>query len=128
MALPPARALAAATGASVRLLRVVPEDRPDDLAPAERYLAAVARELAGGGVATATAVRRGPPAREIAAEADQEGCDLIVMATHGRSGLGRAILGSVAEEVLREGAVPLLVIRARQKAGSAPAPATRRMK
>jgi nucleotide-binding universal stress UspA family protein len=49
----------------------------------------------------------------IIGEAEDRGADLIVMATHGRSGLGRWALGSVADKVLHGTSTPLLVIRAR---------------
>jgi nucleotide-binding universal stress UspA family protein len=44
--------------------------------------------------------------------AENHKCDLIVMGTHGRSGLGRLMLGSVAEEVLRHAACPVLTLKA----------------
>jgi nucleotide-binding universal stress UspA family protein len=55
-------------------------------------------------------VRVGDPASGIAMAALDEGVDLIVMATHGRTGLRRAILGSVAGTVLRTGATPVLLV------------------
>jgi nucleotide-binding universal stress UspA family protein len=110
-ALPAARALAEATGAAVRLLRVVPEEQTGMVAPAAAELDAVARELAAGDVAATANVRLGPPDAEIVAEAAQAGADLVVMATHGRSGLGRAVLGSVADGVLTGSPVPLLLLR-----------------
>jgi nucleotide-binding universal stress UspA family protein len=51
-------------------------------------------------------------AAEILRAAGAERCDLIVMGTHGRSGLRRALLGSVAEEVLRKAPCPVLTVRA----------------
>lgn len=50
---------------------------------------------------------------EIEKVSETIGADLIIMTTHGRSGLDRWILGSVAEKVLRYGKVPLLLINAR---------------
>ena len=47
----------------------------------------------------------------ILSEADAVGCDLIAMATHGRSGMGRMVLGSAADKVLRGTHVPLLLFR-----------------
>jgi nucleotide-binding universal stress UspA family protein len=47
--------------------------------------------------------------------AQEHRADLIVMATHGRTGLSRFFLGSVAERVVRESTVPVLTIRAEQK-------------
>jgi len=52
-------------------------------------------------------------AKEIAQTSKEVGADLIVMSTHGRSGLDRWVMGSVAEKVLRYGDVPLLLINAR---------------
>ena len=56
-----------------------------------------------------------PVSRAIIEVAQTEGADLIVMATHGRSGLGRAILGSVAEAVVHHSKVPVLLVRSGQK-------------
>jgi nucleotide-binding universal stress UspA family protein len=57
-------------------------------------------ELGGGRVAEA-----------IVQEARDAGCDLIVIGTHGRRGLSRALLGSDAERVLRQSPVPVLLVR-----------------
>jgi universal stress protein A len=43
--------------------------------------------------------------------AEREGADLIVMSTHGRSGLGRIVLGSVADAVVRRTSLPVIVVR-----------------
>lgn len=53
----------------------------------------------------------GVPADEIAREIEQGGYDLVVMGTHGRTGIRHLILGSVAERVLRSSKVPVLVTR-----------------
>jgi nucleotide-binding universal stress UspA family protein len=53
----------------------------------------------------------GTPASEIVETAKAERADLIAMTTHGRTGLRRAIFGSVAAAVLRDAAIPVLVIR-----------------
>ena len=58
-----------------------------------------------------TTIAEGPPSREIVADAEEADCDLIVMGTHGRGGLDRLILGSVAERVVRTSAVPVLTVR-----------------
>jgi nucleotide-binding universal stress UspA family protein len=55
------------------------------------------------------AVRFGEPVREILAEAEQWGADLIAVTTAGRSGLGRLVLGSVAEAVFRKAHVPVIL-------------------
>jgi nucleotide-binding universal stress UspA family protein len=84
---------------------------------AEEYLAGVrARVLAGGLEAVETSVWYGPAADAIVEAARYRDADLIVMSSHGRSGFGRLVLGSVAERVLRATATPILLIRA----GAAP--------
>ncbi len=79
---------------------------------AEEYLAPIAVELRAKGIRVDTRVRRGLPAEEIVAAALEEGADLIAMSTHGRSGLGRLLFGSVAEAVLRHSEVPVFLMRA----------------
>jgi universal stress protein A len=56
-------------------------------------------------------VRFGSPALEIVRFAEEEGIDLVVMATHGRTGLRHILLGSVAEKVVRQSGVPVLTIK-----------------
>jgi nucleotide-binding universal stress UspA family protein len=58
-------------------------------------------------------LRSGDPRDVIVQTAQETGCDLIVMGTHGRRGLSRALLGSVAEMVVRTSPVPVLTIRGR---------------
>ncbi len=58
-----------------------------------------------------TAILNGSPSREIVQYAEAEDCDLIVMGTHGRGGIDRLLLGSVAEKVVRSSTVPVLTIR-----------------
>jgi K+-sensing histidine kinase KdpD len=59
-----------------------------------------------------TRVVLGAPARAIIEAADRERVDLIVMGTHGRTGVGRALLGSVAEQVMRRASCPVLTLKA----------------
>jgi nucleotide-binding universal stress UspA family protein len=63
------------------------------------------------GVAVETAVVRGDPARTITTYATDNEADLVVMGTHGRSGLDRYLLGSVTERVVRTADVPVLTVR-----------------
>lgn len=51
------------------------------------------------------------PEDEILKAAERQGCDLIVMGTHGQSGLRGALIGSVAQKVLNKAAVPVMVVR-----------------
>lgn len=57
-----------------------------------------------------TEITDGSPAREIRTYATENDCDLIVMGTHGRSGVDRLLLGSVAERVVRSSPVPVLTV------------------
>ena len=65
-----------------------------------------------GGTSTAARVRLGEPAVEIVAEAVEWGADLLVLGTHGRGGVSRFLIGSVAESVLRGALCDVLVIPA----------------
>ena len=56
-------------------------------------------------------LREGNPAEEIVRLAGERGCDLIVMGTHGRRRLGRLLMGSVAEQVLRRAPCPVLTVK-----------------
>jgi len=79
---------------------------------AERYLADVKTHLAKRGIdKIQTSVWYGPPASAIVEAARAGDVDLIVMTTHGRSGFGRLIMGSVAEAVLRGTTTPILLLR-----------------
>ena len=68
-------------------------------------------------------ITEGPPSREIVDYAGENGCDLVVMGTHGRGGLNRLILGSVAERVVRSSEVPVLTVRVGESGRSRGAPA-----
>jgi nucleotide-binding universal stress UspA family protein len=65
------------------------------------------RRLEAEGFQVTTEIDRGDPAERIISRAHE--VDLIAMATHGRSGLGRLLLGSVAETVLKQSHVPVLM-------------------
>lgn len=79
---------------------------------AEEYLAAVKAKLEKTGAkGIETHVWYGPAAPAIVEAAKVQKVDLIVMSTHGRSGLGRIIFGSVAESVLRGTRAPILLVR-----------------
>jgi nucleotide-binding universal stress UspA family protein len=70
-----------------------------------------ARSARAKGLLARALVRTGPPASAIADTARDERADLIVVGTHGRSGLDRLIVGSVAERVVRLAPCPVLVIK-----------------
>jgi nucleotide-binding universal stress UspA family protein len=83
---------------------------------AKRYLAGVKARLSKKGLRTRALTVLGAPAEEILAVVKHTGANLVAMTTHGRSGLGRALFGSVAERVLRESPVPVLLMRMPLKA------------
>lgn len=81
-------------------------------AQAETTLTALKVELeAAGAKSVRTAVIEGHAGTAIVDTAAAEHADVIVMATHGRGGLGRAVLGSVADHVVRHAACPVLLVR-----------------
>jgi nucleotide-binding universal stress UspA family protein len=77
----------------------------------EKTLGEWTAAAAAAGLSTRWMVRSGVPHAEIADVARQERADLIVMGTHGRGGLDRALLGSVADRVIRIGPCPVMAVR-----------------
>ncbi len=67
--------------------------------------------LEDAGFAVTVEVRFGDAAKEIVNYAEQEAVDLVAMATHGRSGLPRMVMGSVAKKVLRNLRIPVMMVR-----------------
>ena len=63
------------------------------------------------GVELKLQVREGDPSREIIRAAADLGADLIVLGTHGRTGVAHLLIGSVAEKVVRKSPVPVLTVR-----------------
>jgi nucleotide-binding universal stress UspA family protein len=115
-ALPLARSVARETGASITLLRVVqPTDLTSDreaFTEATATLQRIADEMAGADLHVESVVHVGADiADEILQQSRAQGADLIIMRTHGRVGLGRAVLGSVTQRVLAESSVPVMLLR-----------------
>ena len=126
---PPATAIAKAMGAEMVLFRVsivhvsgwytgewsVPLEGDFEAANqyAKDYLNRVASDLARQGIKVSTPVQMGAVAESIINYAETQQIDLVAMCTHGRTGLARWILGSVADRVLRVGRIPILLVRAR---------------
>ena len=75
------------------------------------YLNTIREELVKKGLSVDIEAHRGRAADEILRFADEKSVDLIVMTTHGRSGIGRFIYGSAAERVLHAAKTPVLLIR-----------------
>jgi nucleotide-binding universal stress UspA family protein len=110
-AVPAADALARLASGTLYLVRAAP---PGDIAIAADYLARVAADLRARAVKVETYAVEGPAAETILAEAARRDADAIVMTTHGRTALGRWVLGSVADQVLHRTARPLVLVRADQ--------------
>lgn len=97
------------------LLAATEPDEDERVADVERHLHGVRQRFAALApqVAVRAAVRVGDPLAAIVTAERDHAAALVVMATHGRGGLGHALLGSIAEGVLRAGAVPVLFVRPR---------------
>ncbi len=78
---------------------------------ANAYLVRLAKGLLDRGVRARSRLPAGDPAAAILRATREEAADLIALTTHGRTGLARAAFGSVAEDVLRQAAAPVLVLR-----------------
>lgn len=76
----------------------------------ESYLSKSADSLKKDDIAAQTAVVSGRPAEEILDYANKNQVDLIIMSTHGRSGLSRWVLGSVTDRVVRHSTAPVLTV------------------
>jgi nucleotide-binding universal stress UspA family protein len=86
----------------------LPDARRHDL---QRQLrASVPQDADVRGIVTRTHVLEGDAAEVILQTAERLGVDVVALASHGRSGLGRALLGSVAEQVARHSPRPVLII------------------
>jgi nucleotide-binding universal stress UspA family protein len=81
-------------------------------AAARGAIEAVAKRSARPGVEVDFVLRQGPAWSEIQAIAKEIRADLVVIGSHGRRGLSRALLGSVAEKVVRTAPCPVLTVRA----------------
>jgi nucleotide-binding universal stress UspA family protein len=90
---------------------VVTEPSPEVMASIERMLETRAAQVRSAGLECVTAswgARK--PDEAIVERAEKTGADLMVMGTHGRSGLAHALIGSVAERVVRKARCPVLVV------------------
>ncbi|MFO7707922.1 MAG: universal stress protein [Desulfobacterales bacterium] len=121
--------LAASLGARVTALSVMPKQptlfyhariSPEALEEAARYskeaadtyLSAVRKRAADAGVACEVVFERNDsPYEAIIQQAEQRGCDLVMMASHGRKGVGALLIGSETQKVLTHSRIPVLVVR-----------------
>lgn len=132
-AIPHAEELAKALGARVTLLSVIEPvevysqpgvvgpvvsvsmDMEDEVRNVTEYLDKIADKLRQGGTDVIRVVREGDAASQICEYAHLNRVDMIVMSTHGRSGIQRLVYGSVAEHVLHHAKVPVLLVRVAAK-------------
>ncbi len=134
-ALPYATELARCFGGEVVLLRVVPsstmspmgaytlpevienaekeasKENSRNLAVSRRYLQRNLKRILSQGIKGSQYAILGTPAQSIMDFSHKTGTDIIVMTTHGKSGVKRTLLGSVSDEVVRESRLPVLTVR-----------------
>jgi len=118
--------LALKTGASITLLHVIPEVHTIESRilgkefnkfvkamhdAGQKYLDKISSRLAEKGINVSTKIVNGDPAETVADMAVYEKVDLIAMSTHGRSGIARWVLGSVADKIVHESKIPLWLVR-----------------
>jgi nucleotide-binding universal stress UspA family protein len=94
--------------------------------PLHDLLAAARDDLRGRSVQAEAKIRMGDPATEIVREIHEGGHELVLMATHGRSALGRVLFGNVALRVLQASPVPVLLFRPLQRPDGTLSPAETR--
>jgi nucleotide-binding universal stress UspA family protein len=97
--------------------RLVPEAVGKQEKQAQKYLDKIAKALKANGIKVLTEVLLGKPAEEIILYATNQKCDLIIISSHGRSGLSRWAHGSVADKVFRASGIPVLMVKAAGFAG-----------
>jgi nucleotide-binding universal stress UspA family protein len=93
----------------------VPKDWPrktekENQAEAEKYLSNMAKKMQDEGISARAVTVKGEPANEILSYAEKNKVDLIIMSTHGQSGLGRWWFGNVADRVVRHSTIPVLIV------------------
>ena len=89
--------------------------RDSTLAVGQKYVDAVTQKLRKEGINACGVVEMGKPTDVIIDYAEQNKVDLIMLSTHGRSGVSRWIFGSVAERILQNSAVPVFLLSLRKK-------------
>jgi nucleotide-binding universal stress UspA family protein len=89
----------------------IPELLNELVRAAEGQIAESKKRLAAQGCVVETAVVTGQPSHAIVAHATEGGFDLIVMGTHGRTGLSHAFMGSIAERVVQKAPCAVLTVR-----------------
>ncbi len=95
---------------------IIPRSMEDDLRHAEEYLSGLASAWQAKDIDTSWEVLHGIPASSIINCARLHKAFMIAMSTHGRSGLSRMVFGSVADQVMREAGIPVLLVRPEEEA------------
>ena len=103
--------------------RLIDEDRT----AAREALDRLVRDAAGGAEGVSVHVEDGPPAARIVEVAERERADLVVVGTHGRTGLNRLLVGSVAEQVLQLAKTPVVTARPLPASPELPTPGLSRI-
>lgn len=115
--------LAGIHGSQITLLRVAEqwsakyygaEALPKEVEDAQRYLREVAERLMKQGIEVETALAHGDPTEVIVREAEERGCDLIAMSTHGHGSFLDLLYGSVSHGVRHTVDIPVLLIRGKR--------------
>jgi len=103
----------------VTIAHVVERERYEGMLATGRrpgvYLQRTAERLRAKGINTDIKVLTGDPAEAIVSFAEKNPCDIIVMASHGRSGVTRWAVGSVADKVFRASSVPVLMVKGSER-------------
>ena len=107
-----------ADGWAARSINELDLRESEEMKSDREYIEAIAESLEKDGFEAEAILAGGDPAKEIAACAQRENCDLIAMATHGHHGIADVIHGSVASELRHITMVPVLMVRA--KPGTSP--------
>ena len=112
-AIPYAKAIALNTGSELTLFTVIPTSSEKRDRPMKAYMDINAKALKSQRVKVATAIAYGNAADEIIKFADKSKVDLIIISTHGRSGIKRWMLGGVALKLLYGTCVPVLLVKSK---------------
>ncbi len=109
-----------ADGWAARSINQLDLRESEEMKSDREYIEAIADELEKDGYKAEAILAGGDPAKEIAACAEREKCDLIAMATHGHKGISDVIRGSVASELRHISMLPVLMVRATAHPSSRP--------
>jgi nucleotide-binding universal stress UspA family protein len=101
-----------ADGWAARNIKQLDLRESEEMREDRAYLDRVASGFVSAGVPAEALLATGDPAKEVAAAAERERCDLIAMATHGHKLIGDIIYGSVASAVRHKSMIPVLLVRA----------------